>query len=89
MTILAVVFLLLTVVLFYVAMSEVTKVGVGAFSGSSELPVSLPGESEQITMTCAWGPGVGMYLTLVAIIGLLVFPLKPLAKKIRKHLVMF
>ena len=82
-TILSVVFLLLSIILFYVAMSEVTKVGVGGFFGSGELPISLPGESEQVTLNCSWGAGIGMYYTLLAFIGMLSIPLLPFIKKIK------
>lgn len=81
--ILAIVFLLLSAILFYVAMSEVTKVGVGDFFGSGDLPISIPGESDQVTLSCSWGAGFGMYTALLAFLVALFEPLTPLLKKMK------
>jgi len=55
--------------LFYVAMSEVTKVGIGGFSGSDSLSVTIPGQSNQIDIACSWGPSSGMFLIIIALAG--------------------
>lgn len=75
--------LLLSIILFYVAMSEVTKVGVGGFFGSSDLPITLPGESEQIILSCAWGGGLGLYSTLLALLLIISMPLTKIVGKIK------
>jgi len=84
LTILILVLLLLNIVLFYVAMSEVTKVGVGDFFGSSDLPITLPGESEQILLSCTWGAGLGFYSTLLSLLCIMSMPLVPIIMKIKK-----
>jgi hypothetical protein len=71
--ILIIIFLLLSVILFYIAMSEVTKVGIGEFLGSDTLKISIPGESNQIDIPSSWGPSSGMILCIVGLIGSLIF----------------
>ena len=56
-------------VLFYVAMSEVTKVGIGGFSGSDTLPITIPGTADQADVSCSWGPSSGMFLLLIVFLG--------------------
>jgi hypothetical protein len=56
-------------ILFYVAMSEVTKVGIGGFSGERILPITLPGTTTQVDLSCSWGPSSGMFLGIIGIIG--------------------
>jgi hypothetical protein len=82
-TIMAIVFLLLSSVLFYIAMSEVTKVGVGGFFGSGDLPISIPSETEQVTLRCTWGAGLGMYLSIIALLGVLIMPLLNILKRFK------
>jgi hypothetical protein len=53
-------------VLFFVAMSQVTDVGVGSFSGGGDLEITLPGLQETTVLDCGWGPGIGFYLSIVA-----------------------
>ncbi|RLF60169.1 MAG: hypothetical protein DRN27_00385 [Thermoplasmata archaeon] len=67
--ILTIVCLLLSMVLFYVAMSEVTKVGIGGFSGSDTLPITIPGTADQADVSCSWGPSSGMFLLLIVFLG--------------------
>lgn len=64
----SIVVLLLTLIVFYYAFSQVTQVGVGSFTGSGTLDVSLPGGSAQIKVPCTWGPGVGFYLLILSLI---------------------
>jgi hypothetical protein len=59
-------FIVLSVVLFFVAMSQVTDVGVGSFSGGGDLEITLPGLQETTVLDCGWGPGIGFYLSIVA-----------------------
>jgi len=67
--ILTIVCLLLSMVLFYVTMSEVTKVGIGGFSGAETLPITIPGTADQVDVSCSWGPSSGMFLPLIAFLG--------------------
>lgn len=82
LSIIGVIFLLITLGLFFFAMSEVTKVGVGSLSGSGELNVSIPGKSEQVLLPCAWGLGTGFYLTVLAFISLVLLHLKTVLFKV-------
>lgn len=79
--VLSIVVLLLCGVLFYVAMSEVTKVGVGQFFGTGDLSISLPGETQQELIPSSWGAGSGFYLLLTGFLGLLLFPVIALLRK--------
>lgn len=85
--ILSIVFLLLSIILFYIAMSEVTKVGVGGFFGSGDLAISIPGEPDQVTLMCSWGAGLGMYTTLLAFIISISIPLLPFIKKMKTKII--
>ena len=80
-SILSIIFILLCAVLFFVAMTEVTKVGVGQFFGSGDISVSIPGETQKMTIACTWGAGSGLYLLLIGFIGLLIVPLIPLLRR--------
>jgi len=51
---------------FYLAISEMTKVGVGSFIGGGKLDVSIVGEEIREAVYCNWGPSIGFYLLLVA-----------------------
>lgn len=81
--------LLLTVVplvLFYVAMSEVTKVGVGSFWESGEIPITIPGQTEQVSIICHWGPGIGFYLLFAGLLLLLLWQARqPLQKLLVRY----
>ena len=60
------------VFIFYYAMSELTKVGVGGFFGTGDLDISLIGESLRTTVSSSWGPGIGFYFCLTAAIIVLI-----------------
>ena len=66
---LTVIFLILSIVLFYVAMSEVTKVGIGNFSGSNAVTITIPGQEIQKDIMCSWGASIGYYTIFLSIIG--------------------
>jgi len=54
-------------------MSEVTKVGVGSFWDAGEIPITIPGQVEQVTVACQWGPGLGFILLFGGIVLLLIW----------------
>jgi hypothetical protein len=56
---------------FYLAMSEMTKVGVGSFIGCGRLDVSIVGEGLWEVVYCNWGPSIGFYLLLLAVVMLI------------------
>jgi hypothetical protein len=51
---------------FYLAISEMTKVGVGSFIGGGKLDISIVGEEIREAVYCNWGPSMGFYLLLVS-----------------------
>ena len=76
-----------SVSIFFVAMSELAKVSVGSFIGEGNIDIDIPGEKIYVTMASDWGPGIGFYFLLCAIIILVfVFVLKviKIKKSIRK-----
>ena len=75
-------FIILSIVLFFVAMSQVTEIGVGSFSGGGDLEITLPGLQEIISLACGWGPGSGFYLGIVAALLLSGFVLVPLVRRL-------
>ncbi len=60
--------LLITVLLFYLMISQLTEVGVGSILGSGNLDVNIPGEIESANVYCKWGPGIGFYTILLIVI---------------------
>jgi len=77
----SIVLLIVTVLLFFVAMSQVTDVGVGSFSGDGDLDISIPGLQENAIVLCSWGPGIGFYLSVVAAACLIVVPISKIIRK--------
>ena len=67
----SIVLLVVTVLLFFVAMSLVTDMGVGSFSGSGDLDISIPGLQENAIVPCSWGPGIGFYFGILAIMSMI------------------
>jgi len=59
-------------IIFYYAMSELCKVGVGDFFGGGNLDISLIGEGIRATVPSNWGPSIGFYLCLIAAIIILI-----------------
>jgi hypothetical protein len=51
-------------------MSEVTNVGVGSFSGSGILEVSIPGLQENVNLDCNWDFGRGLLLCILALVSM-------------------
>jgi len=57
---------ILCLILFQFAMSQITQVGVGNFSGRGDLEVSIPGDlAGNKIFSCHWGPGLGFYLGIL------------------------
>jgi len=56
----------ISIVGFYYAMSEMTKVIVGGITGSKSLEVAIPGKETFETLSCNWGPDIGFYLLLIS-----------------------
>jgi hypothetical protein len=82
LSLLSIVILVLSLIVFFYAFSQLTQVGVGSFMGSGNLDVTLPWEVEQTTISCSWGPGIGFYLLIPSLILLvLTFFMKRIEKK--------
>ena len=56
------------ILVFYILVSTIAKIGVGGFIGSGSLEISIPGEKAVEIVNAFWGPGIGLYLSLIAII---------------------
>jgi len=87
LSIVTLIFLILNVALFYITMSEVTKIGIGDFFGSGDVQISVPGESSQVTVTANWGAGFGVYALVIVLIGFFIIQFLPLIQQkiIRKR----
>ncbi len=71
-SVLSIIIIFLTVVVFYYALSQLTQVGVGSFMGSGTLDVSIPGQSVQTPVPCSWGPSISFYLSIISLVVLIV-----------------
>jgi hypothetical protein len=63
--------LICSLVLFYIAMSAFTDVGVGSFLGQGIIDVSVQAEGTATSVFCQWGPGIGFWLYGLAVLVLL------------------
>jgi len=71
----AIIIQLLVIVLFIAiigvftfGMTSLSEVSVGTFIGSGELDVSIPGQNEHVGMLSTWGPSIGYYSIIIAMI---------------------
>jgi hypothetical protein len=58
------VLLIISLVMFLVAMSAFTEVGVGSLLGQGTVDVLLQGDVGIVSVFCQWGPGVGFWLAV-------------------------
>jgi len=72
LSILSIILLIATAAIFFYAMSQLTGIGVGSFNGSGDLETTIPGIEENEVLTCNWGPGIGFYLGIIAVICLVI-----------------
>jgi len=63
--------LMCSLILFSIAMSAFTKVGVGNFSGQGIIDVSVQVEDIGTSVFCEWGPGIGFWLYSLSVLILL------------------
>jgi hypothetical protein len=84
-SILNIILLILTVLLFLFVMGQITDVGVGSFMGSGELDTNLPGIAESEIMQSSWGPGIGFILAIISsIIVILILIQKRFTRIVKK-----
>ena len=76
---------------FYLAITEMTKIIVGSSIGSGNLDISIPGEEMFESVYCNWGFDLGFYLLLISTVLIFIInffnikqSLKTLKSKIRK-----
>jgi len=69
---LGIVFLVLTLVSFYIVMFVITKVGVGGVFGQGTINANIPGENMLVPVPSSWGLDNGFYLGCIALILLFV-----------------
>lgn len=67
-TVLGVVFLVCAVAIFTYGFSQLSSVGLGRLQGSGTVTVSEPQGSTSINLSAAWGLSTGVYLTIIAIV---------------------
>jgi hypothetical protein len=67
------VLLIIIVLVFFYAMSQMTMIGVGGFSGSGDVDITLPGTAGSANIPCSWGPGIGFYLSIIVIVIIIAF----------------
>jgi hypothetical protein len=60
--------LICSLVLFFIAMSAFTKVGVGSFLGQGIIDVTVQGEGTSTSAFCEWGPGIGFWLNGLSVL---------------------
>jgi hypothetical protein len=65
--------LIVSVFVFFYAMSQLTMIGVGSFMGSGDVDITIPGTVEAKSISSSWGPGTGFLLSFFAIIIILGF----------------
>ena len=68
LTVLGVIFLVCAVGIFTYGFSQLSSVGLGSLQGSGTFTVLQPGSSEYMNLSATWGLSTGIYLTIVAII---------------------
>jgi hypothetical protein len=61
------IFLVVSLVIFFVGASVVTEIGIGGVTGEGNLEVGIPGEETVVSIGCSWGPAIGFYLYLVSL----------------------
>jgi len=66
--ILSIVFLTVSILIFYMVMSMLAEIGVGGVNGNGEIETDLPGLAENVVFSSHWGLGMGFYLTVLAVI---------------------
>jgi len=81
LSIICIVLMILSIVLFYYGFSQLTNVGVGSFLGGGDLDISIP-ESQDKVISCSWGAGLGFYLAIIATLFLVIITLKNKLKKL-------
>jgi len=67
LTILGLLFLILSCVIFSYGFGELTKVGLGSLQGSGILNVSAPGTDKFVDVSASWGLYLGFYLIIISI----------------------
>jgi len=80
-SVLSIILLIVTISIFYYAMSQLTEVGVGSFIGNGNIETTIPGVAESKVLPCSWGPNIGFYLGIITIVTLMI---NPIYHKIRK-----
>jgi hypothetical protein len=68
LTVFGIVLLVCAVGIFTYGFSELSNVGLGSFQGSGTITVLKPQSDENVNLSATWGLSTGVYLTIVAII---------------------
>jgi hypothetical protein len=68
LTILGLLFLILSCGIFAYGFGELTKVGLGSLQGSGTLNVLAPGTDKYVDISASWGLSFGFYLIVITIV---------------------
>lgn len=72
-----------TVLLFYFAISQLAKIGVGSFAGAGSIEISIIGEGTKEILSSNWGGSYGFYSLIIAVIILLLMGFYQIIKRFR------
>ena len=61
-----------SLVIFTIAMNELSRITVGKLFGSGYLDIGVPGEGEIYSVLCNWGFSIGFYIYILAVVSLLI-----------------
>ncbi|MCK4364837.1 MAG: 2-oxo acid dehydrogenase subunit E2 [Thermoplasmatales archaeon] len=60
--------LFLTILVYYITLSQITDVTTGVMYGEGNFEISIPGSGASEILTSTWGPGIGFYLIITSFI---------------------
>lgn len=60
--------LFVTILVYYIALSQIAGVTTGVISGEGGFEISIPGSGLTEVVNSNWGPGIGFYLTITSFI---------------------
>jgi hypothetical protein len=63
----------IVLVVFLYLLSQLTVLGVGSIVGEDTLSISVPGQQAYAQVVCFWGPSIGFFLAVSAVVLLLVW----------------
>jgi hypothetical protein len=62
------IFMIISILIFFIGMSTLTEVGIGSFIGEGPLDISISSKETVSSLSSKWGPNLGFYLYIISII---------------------